>query len=132
MRNAMNEVTRGSYVRDCELGVKRWNRLIEKAGLFVPLVVAQHALSPQHRKLGRRADGSDRAADQRRNNSTPSLPGWLPSESDRAYIMSLMHGVHRARQDGSMDRASRSRHQQQSGGLRIRKAALKQWLGDGG
>src|SRR6516162_1442607 len=33
MRNAMNEVTRGSYVRDCELGVKRWNRLIEKAGL---------------------------------------------------------------------------------------------------
>ena len=32
MRNAMNEVTRGSYVRDCDLGVKRWNRLIEKAG----------------------------------------------------------------------------------------------------
>ena len=32
MRNAMNEVTRGSYVTDCELGVKRWNRLIEKAG----------------------------------------------------------------------------------------------------
>ena len=32
MRNAMNEVTRGSYVKDCEMGVIRWNRLIEKAG----------------------------------------------------------------------------------------------------
>src|SRR5208337_4500214 len=32
MRNAMNDVTRGSYVKDCEMGVTRWNRLIEKAG----------------------------------------------------------------------------------------------------
>ena len=32
MRNAMNDVTRGSYVKDCDMGVTRWNRLIEKAG----------------------------------------------------------------------------------------------------
>src|ERR1700741_1788656 len=32
MRNAMNEVTRNSYVKDCEIGLKRWNRQIEKAG----------------------------------------------------------------------------------------------------
>src|SRR5689334_6654197 len=33
LRNAMNEVVRGAYVKDCEIGVKRWNRLIQKAGI---------------------------------------------------------------------------------------------------
>ncbi len=37
MRNAMNEVMRGAYVQDCEIGVKRWNRLIEKAGYTTTL-----------------------------------------------------------------------------------------------
>src|SRR5260370_26895323 len=32
MPNAMNEGTRSSYVRDSEIGLQRWNRLIEKAG----------------------------------------------------------------------------------------------------
>jgi benzoyl-CoA 2,3-epoxidase subunit B len=27
MRSAMNEVTLGAYVRDCDVGVQRWNRL---------------------------------------------------------------------------------------------------------
>ncbi len=33
MRNAMNEVLRTSYVRDCELGLKRWNRQLERSGI---------------------------------------------------------------------------------------------------
>ncbi|HZO95729.1 MAG TPA: benzoyl-CoA 2,3-epoxidase subunit BoxB, partial [Candidatus Baltobacteraceae bacterium] len=33
LRNALNETVRGAYVRDCEIGVKRWNRLIQKAGI---------------------------------------------------------------------------------------------------
>jgi benzoyl-CoA 2,3-epoxidase subunit B len=32
MRGAMNEVTRAPYVRDCDVGVQRWNRLIGEAG----------------------------------------------------------------------------------------------------
>ena len=32
MRNAMNEVTRKAYVEDCNIGLKRWNRLIKKYG----------------------------------------------------------------------------------------------------
>src|ERR1700716_2095559 len=32
MLNALNEVMRESYLKDCEIGVKRWNRLIERAG----------------------------------------------------------------------------------------------------
>src|SRR5204862_2348355 len=32
MRSAMNEVSRAAYVKDCEIGVQRWNRLIRGAG----------------------------------------------------------------------------------------------------
>ena len=32
MRNAMNEITRQAYVDDCNIGIKRWNRLIKKYG----------------------------------------------------------------------------------------------------
>src|SRR6059036_731872 len=33
MRNAMNEIIRSAYIRDCENGVKRLNRIIEKGGM---------------------------------------------------------------------------------------------------
>ena len=32
MLNALNEVMRESYLKDCEIGLKRWNRVIERAG----------------------------------------------------------------------------------------------------
>src|SRR5437867_5842831 len=31
MLNALNEVMRESYLKDCEIGLKRWNRMIERA-----------------------------------------------------------------------------------------------------
>src|SRR5262249_15878941 len=39
LRNAMNDTVRGAYVRDCEIGVKRWNRLIQKAGIGRELIL---------------------------------------------------------------------------------------------
>ena len=32
-RNAMNAVARQAYIKDCDIGVQRWNRLIRKAGI---------------------------------------------------------------------------------------------------
>ena len=93
MRNAMNEVTRGSYVRDCEMGVKRWNRLIEKAGhsfrLSLPCTRFRRNIGGWAGVPTDPAGQSDYAGRFRRASR-----GWLPSEGDRAYIMSLMHGVH--------------------------------------
>jgi benzoyl-CoA 2,3-dioxygenase component B len=93
MRNAMNEVTRGSYVRDCELGLKRWNRLIEKAGHAFRLSLPSTRF---RRNIGSWAgvptDLTGRPILPEQFNST--IGEWLPSDSDRAYIMSLMHGVH--------------------------------------
>jgi benzoyl-CoA 2,3-dioxygenase component B len=92
LRNAMNEVTRGAYIRDCEIGVKRWNRLIAKAGFTAELTLP----SPRFRRsIGAWAGHSidpggvpiaAREWQARRDQ-------WLPSDSDRAYVRSLMQKV---------------------------------------
>ena len=39
MLNALNEVMRESYLKDCEIGLKRWNRQIERAGFPLRLTL---------------------------------------------------------------------------------------------
>ena len=92
MRNAMNEVVRESYVRDCEKGLARWNKLLEDAGypqrMFLP--------SPRFRRtVGSWANiatdlrGKPISAEEFVARQTE----WLPTEGDRAYVRSLMKGV---------------------------------------
>jgi len=92
MRNAMNEVTRTAYIRDCEIGVKRWNRLIQKAGVGRELSLpstrfrrsigawAGVSVTPEGRIVSREA--WEQGARE-----------WLPSESDRGFVQSLMQQV---------------------------------------
>ncbi len=93
MRNAMNDVTRGSYVKDCDMGVTRWNRVIEKAGYSFRLALPSTRF---RRNIGSWAgvptDPTGRPITQEEFNAR--IGSWLPSDSDRAHIMSLMHGVH--------------------------------------
>jgi benzoyl-CoA 2,3-dioxygenase component B len=92
MRNAMNEVTRSAYVKDCEIGVHRWNRLIQKAGRDFRLALP----SPRFRRsIGGWAGASVDPAGQplpaemwRRRQSD-----WLPSDEDRLFVKSLMQRV---------------------------------------
>ncbi|MGH7090693.1 MAG: benzoyl-CoA 2,3-epoxidase subunit BoxB [Stellaceae bacterium] len=92
LRNAMNEVTRQAYIRDCEQGLARWNRSIAAAG--VPFAFALP--SPRFRRgmgawAGRFVDPSGRLVgeeDWRRRESV-----WLPSDEDRAFVKSLMRGI---------------------------------------
>jgi benzoyl-CoA 2,3-dioxygenase component B len=88
----MNAVTRAAYIRDCEIGVKRWNRLIQKAGFAVELTLP----SPRFRRAigawaGQFATPDGRLASE--SEWRAALPGWIPSESDRAFIKSLMQRV---------------------------------------
>ncbi len=92
MLNALNEVMRESYLKDCEIGLKRWNRAIERAGQGFRLTLpsphfrrsigawAGLPVTPQG-KLISRAEYDKR------------LPDWVPSESDRAFVRSLMQKV---------------------------------------
>jgi benzoyl-CoA 2,3-epoxidase subunit B len=92
MRNAMNEVVRGSYVKDCETGFKRWNRLIERAGwqfeLRLPSTRFRRSIGawagvpvdPQGNKVS-----LDVFAGQQSN--------WLPTADDKTFVKSLMQCV---------------------------------------
>ena len=92
LRNAINEITRKAYLRDCDIGVQRWNQIIRKAGFAFELKLpserfrravglwAGHHFDPSGKPLS--------AAEWE-----AGVDGWIPSESDRAFIASLMQPV---------------------------------------
>ncbi len=87
--NAMNEALRDDYIEDCERGVARWNRILEKAGLPDRLALPSRRF---HRRIGVYAshcfDPSGRmltAAEWERKKDE-----WLPTEADRDYVRRLM------------------------------------------
>jgi benzoyl-CoA 2,3-dioxygenase component B len=92
LRNAMNEVARGAYVKDCELGLKRWNMAIKRAGhdfeLKLPSTRFRRAIGAW---AGAPVDPLGRlvAADEFALRQSE----WLPSESDRAHVASLMQRI---------------------------------------
>jgi benzoyl-CoA 2,3-dioxygenase component B len=92
MRNAMNEVTRMAYVRDCENGVKRWNNIIRKAGIDFELRLP----SPRFRRtVGAWANVP---TDPAGNAISPEafaagMRQWIPTPEDQAFVASVMQPV---------------------------------------
>jgi benzoyl-CoA 2,3-dioxygenase component B len=92
MRSAMNEVSRAAYVKDCEIGVQRWNRLIEEPGHDFRLALPSLRF---RRSVGAWAgihtdpQGKLISAEEWRARHHD----WLPSEQDRAFVESLMQRV---------------------------------------
>ena len=86
---AINMRLRDDYVRDCQGGVSRWNRIIDKAGikfqLTLPSVAFNRAMG-EFRSVHASPEGqhlSDGEWAARRDE-------WLPSKDDGAFIESLM------------------------------------------
>ena len=92
LRNAMNEVMRDAYIKDCEIGLKRWNMQIKRAGYDVVLRLPSKHF---HRSIGAWADvpvdPEGNLLDQQ--DYDQRLADWLPSEGDRAFVHSLMQRV---------------------------------------
>ncbi len=91
-RNAMNEVTRDGYIRDCMVGVTRWNRAIKRAGHDFELTLPSRRF---RRSIG---NWSGVPTDPEGNLISREayergLGEWLPTEADRAYVHSLMKQV---------------------------------------
>jgi benzoyl-CoA 2,3-dioxygenase component B len=92
MLNALNEVMRESYLKDCEIGLKRWNRQIERAGFDLRLTLPSSRfrrsigawvglpVDPQGNLVSKEVFGK-------------SLANWIPSEADKAFVHSLMKKV---------------------------------------
>ncbi|HUF93988.1 MAG TPA: benzoyl-CoA 2,3-epoxidase subunit BoxB, partial [Candidatus Limnocylindria bacterium] len=89
---ALNERLRDDYIADCARGVARWNQILDRAGMDFRFTLPHRGF---HRAIGLFAsthvspDGrvvSEAEWAARRDE-------WLPSESDRAYVISLMKPV---------------------------------------
>jgi benzoyl-CoA 2,3-dioxygenase component B len=92
LRNAMNEVTRVAYVKDCGIGVTRWNRLLAKSGIAFALTLPSVRF---RRSIGSWA-GCHATPDGRlipAEEWAARSPEWLPSEADKAFVHSLMQRV---------------------------------------
>jgi len=92
MRNAMNAVTRNEYVKDCEIGFKRWNKLIERAGFNVELKLPSDRF---HRSIGIWANvPTDLAGNPIAQGEYDALlKSALPSDDDRTFVKSLQQRV---------------------------------------
>ena len=92
MLNALNEVMRESYLKDCEIGLKRWNRQIERAGFGFRLSLPS---SRFRRSIGAWAglpvDPQGRILDRELHEK--QLANWTPSEEDKAFVRSLQQRV---------------------------------------
>jgi benzoyl-CoA 2,3-dioxygenase component B len=90
--NALNEVMRESYLKDCEIGVKRWNRMIERAGrdlrLSLPSSRFRRQIGPW---AGQPVDTHGELI--AREEYERRLEDWIPTERDRAFVHSLMQRV---------------------------------------
>ncbi|HUL14485.1 MAG TPA: benzoyl-CoA 2,3-epoxidase subunit BoxB [Terriglobales bacterium] len=92
MRNAINEVVRDSYIKDCEKGLTRWNRLLEEAGyahrMFLPSTRFR-------RSVGNWANVPTdlRGIPISAEDCNARLDEWIPTPADRAFVHSLMNGV---------------------------------------
>ncbi len=92
MLNALNEVMRDSYLKDCEIGLKRWNRAIERAGHAFRLTLP----SPHFRRsigswVGQPVMPDGRLVSQ--EEYAKRIGEWIPTQEDRAFVRSLMQQV---------------------------------------
>jgi benzoyl-CoA 2,3-epoxidase subunit B len=92
MRNAMNEVAREAYVKDCMTGLNRWNKVIADFGSNFQLTLPSARF---HRSVGSWASVPTDPAGKPigRQEYEAHLDKWLPTEDDRAFVRSLMKGV---------------------------------------
>jgi benzoyl-CoA 2,3-dioxygenase component B len=92
LRNALNEVLRGEYVRDCERAMTRWNKFLAEEGVEARLYLPSTRF---HRHVGEFAghhfDVEGNLISESEFNARKA--GWLPSLEDREYVRSLMQPV---------------------------------------
>ena len=121
----LNTDLRREYIADCQGGVKRWNRILEGAGLPQRLALPHIAFN---RKVGAFAGieaspaGETLTADEWEQRKGQ----WLPTDTDKTYVRSLMQPGARARQDRGLDRPAAQGHQRPAVRLRLRAPHLGQ------
>ena len=90
--NAMNERLRDDYIADCARGMMRWNQVLKRAGVDFEFRLPHRAF---HRQIGN-FSGAHISPDGRvvsPGEWAASVADWLPTDEDRAFVISLMKPV---------------------------------------
>jgi benzoyl-CoA 2,3-dioxygenase component B len=92
---ALNERLRDDYIADCQAGVDRWNKIIEKAGLPFRLTLPHKAFN---RKIGTFAGARVNPQGKPVSEAewTHHSREWLATAEDHAFVRSLMGRVSEA------------------------------------
>ncbi len=92
---AVNEKLREDYIKDCQRGLNRWNKVAETHGQDFRFRLPHRGFN---RAIGHFADvhvspdGEVMDAETWRKR----IPGWLPSDEDKAFVKSLMKPCYEA------------------------------------
>jgi benzoyl-CoA 2,3-dioxygenase component B len=89
---ALNERLRDDYIVDCQKGVDRWNKVLEKGGARLRLKLPHKAF---HRQIGtfEQVHVSPEGRVLTEAEWTRHHGDWLPSDADHAFVQSLMKPV---------------------------------------
>ncbi|MBK7859061.1 MAG: benzoyl-CoA 2,3-epoxidase subunit BoxB [Archangiaceae bacterium] len=89
---ALNERLRDDYIADCQAGVDRWNKLVDKAQVGQRLTLPHKGF---HRKIG--AFAGAQVSPTGKVLTAPEWAAgerqWLPTDDDHAFVQSLMKPV---------------------------------------
>jgi benzoyl-CoA 2,3-dioxygenase component B len=89
----LNTDLRREYIADCAGGIKRWNRILDQAGLPQRLYLPHIAFN---RKVGAFAPIEASPTGERLSaGEWEARKGqWLPTDTDKTFVRSLMQPVH--------------------------------------
>ncbi len=88
----LNERLRDDYIVDCQAGVDRWNKILERGGAAQRLRLPHKGF---HRKIGvfAKAFVSPEGEILTEKTWNERASAWLPSDADHAFVQSLMGRV---------------------------------------
>lgn len=89
LRRAMNLVLRDSYVEDCNKVIKRWNKILEKAGMSERMTLPSDRFNRIQGLYANMPFGPDGTL-LSQSEFDAQRDTWLPSQEDLEYVQSLM------------------------------------------
>jgi benzoyl-CoA 2,3-epoxidase subunit B len=89
----LNTDLRREYISDCQGGVKRWNRILEEAGLPQRLALP-HVAFNRHVGAFAGIEASPTGEQLNQHEWEQRKQAWLPTDTDKTYVRSLMQPVH--------------------------------------
>ncbi len=89
---ALNQDLRHEYINDCRTGLKRWNRILTKAGIDAELYLPHVGFNRQVGAFaGANISPSGTVLSESEWNAQKDQ--WLPTEVDKTHVRGLMHPV---------------------------------------